>query len=420
MRSTHDFHGCVMIESCKEEVSIITDDRSNQGIGRKASILSIALSAAICATAMADVAPEPVRGPPPPPQPAKVIKAGYKVTEIAKGLDHPWSMAFLPDGSMLVTERVGRLRLIRGGSLQSEPIAGVPAVHTGSQAGLFDIVLHPKFAENNIVYLTYAAGTTAANGTQVARARFDGSALQDLQVIFKAMPLKDTDNHYGGRLAFLADGTFALTIGEGFEYREKAQDLTSDLGKIVRLNEDGTVPQDNPFVGRTSVRPEIYTWGHRNEQGLAFDTQSGRLYETEHGPRGGDELNIIVPHRNYGWPVITYGMDYSGAYVSPYTQRPGLEQPVIYWTPSIAPSGLAIYRGDKFPAWRGDLFVGALAFKHLRRVHLDERGNVVDQEQLLNDRHWRIRDVRAAPDGYLYVCTDEDDGRVLRLEPAGG
>jgi glucose/arabinose dehydrogenase len=231
------------------------------------------------------------------------------------------------------------------------------------------------------------------------------------------MPLKDTDNHYGGRMAFLPDGTFVLSIGEGFEYREKAQDLTSDLGKIVRLSEDGSVPQNNPFIGQSSVRPEIYTWGHRNPQGLIFDAQSGLIYETEHGPRGGDELNIIIAHRNYGWPVITYGMDYSGAYVSPYTQRPGLEQPVIYWTPSIAPSGLALYRGDKFPVWKGDLFAGALAFEHLRRIHLDEHGNVVDQEQLLNDLHYRIRDVRAPADGYLYVCTDEDDGRVLRLEP---
>jgi glucose/arabinose dehydrogenase len=347
-----------------------------------------------------------------------VVTTGYQVTEIAKGLDHPWSMAFLPDGSMLVTERPGRLRLIKNGSLQAEPIAGVPAVHTGSQAGLFDIVLHPKFSENGLIYLTYAAGTRAANGTRVARARFDGGALRELQVIFAAMPLKDTDNHYGGRIAFLPDGTFALSVGEGFEYREKAQDLTSDLGKIVRLNDDGSVPVDNPFIGQPSVRPEIYTWGHRNPQGLVFDAPSGRLYETEHGPRGGDELNIILAHRNYGWPVITYGMDYSGAYVSPYTARAGLEQPVIYWTPSIAPSGLAIYRGDKFPAWRGDLFVGALAFEHLRRVHLDGRGEVVAQEELLNDLHSRIRDVRAPADGYLYVCTDENDGRVLRLEPA--
>jgi aldose sugar dehydrogenase len=317
----------------------------------------------------------------------------------------------------LVTERVGRLRLIKGGLLQVQPIGGVPAVHTGGQAGLFDIVLHPDFARNHIVFLTYAAGTQSANGTRVARARLEGGRLQDLQVIFQAMPLKSGDNHYGGRMAFLPDGTFALTIGEGFEYREQAQDLGSDLGKIVRLKEDGSVPHDNPFVADAAVRPEVYSWGHRNPQGLLFDAPSGRLYETEHGPRGGDELNIIEAHKNYGWPVITYGMDYSGAYVSPYTQRPGLEQPVIYWTPSIAPSGLALYRGDKFPAWQGDLFVGALAFKHLRRVHLDALGNVADQEELLNDLHWRIRDVRAAPDGFLYVCTDETDGRVLRLEP---
>ena len=363
-----------------------------------------------------DAAAEPMRVPP-TPRAAEIVKTGYKITEIARGLDHPWSMAFLPDASILVTERPGRLRMIKGGSLLPQPITGVPAVHTGSQAGLFDIVLHPQFAQNNIVYLTYAAGTKAANGTQVARARLDGNTLRDLTVIFKAMPLKDTDNHYGGRLAFLPDGTFALTVGEGFEYREKAQDLTSDLGKIVRLNEDGGIPKDNPFLGQAGARPEIFTWGHRNPQGLIFDGPSARLYETEHGPRGGDELNIIMAHKNYGWPVITYGMDYSGAYVSPYTQRPGLEQPVIYWTPSIAPSGLAMYRGDRFPAWKGDLFVGALAFKHLRRVHLDARGNVAGQEELLNDLHWRIRDVRAPPDGYLYVCTDEPDGRVLRIEP---
>jgi glucose/arabinose dehydrogenase len=407
-----------MGESRKKEVSMITDHRSHQWIGACLAVLMVATAAAIYARAQAEEVSEPPGALPPAPQAAKVIKTGYKVIEVAKGLDHPWSMAFLPSGSMLVTERVGRLRLIQGGSLEPKPIAGVPPVHTGGQAGLFDIVLHPHFAENSLVYLTYAAGTKAANGTQVARARFDGSALQDLHVIFKASPLKDTDAHYGARMAFLPDGTFALTIGEGFEYREKAQDLTSDLGKIVRLNDDGSVPQDNPFVAQAAVRPEIYTWGHRNEQGLAFDPESGRLYETEHGPRGGDELNIIVARRNYGWPVITYGMDYSGAYVSPYTQRPGLEQPVIYWTPSIAPSGLAMYRGDRFPAWRGDLFVGALAFKHLRRIHLDARGNVIDQEQLLNDLNSRIRDVRSAPDGYLYVCTDEADGRVLRLEPS--
>jgi aldose sugar dehydrogenase len=397
-------------------VSILTDDGSLRVTRARGRWRVLAAAIAMGAGSVSSAAD--IRPPPSPPQPATVVKTGYKLVEIAKGLDHPWSMAFLPDGSMLVTERAGRLRLIRAGSLLAQPIAGVPPVHTGSQAGLFDVVLHPNFEQNSLIYLTYASGTAQANGTRVARARFDGAALQDFQVIFSAMPLKDTDNHYGARLAFLPDGTFALTIGEGFEYREKAQDLTSDLGKIVRLKDDGGVPADNPFIGQPAVRPEIYSWGHRNEQGLAYDAQRGRLYETEHGPRGGDELNIIEPHKNYGWPVITYGMDYSGAYVSPYTQRAGLEQPVIYWTPSIAPSGLAIYRGDKFPAWNGDLFVGALAFKHLRRMHLDAQGSVLFQEELLNDQNWRIRDVRSAPDGYLYVCTDEPDGRVLRLEPS--
>jgi glucose/arabinose dehydrogenase len=377
------------------------------------SFMALVISAASTAVTLAS---DQVR--PPTSQAARVVSSGYKVVEIARGLDHPWSMAFLPDGSVLVTERVGHLRLIKDGKLLPQPIGGVPPVLTGSQAGLFDVVLHPNFAQNHLLYLSYAAGTRGANGTRVARARFDGTTLQDLQVIFQALPLKDTNNHYGGRIAFLADGTFTLSIGEGFEYREKAQDLTSDLGKIVRLNDDGTVPHDNPFIGQPSVRPEIYTWGHRNPQGLLFDAQRGILFETEHGPRGGDELNIILAHRNYGWPLITYGMDYSGAYVSPYTQRAGLEQPVIYWTPSIAPSGLALYRGEKFPAWKGDLFAGALSFRHLRRIHLDEQGNVVDQDQLLTDLRWRIRDVRAPADGYLYVCTDEDDGRVLRLEPA--
>jgi len=382
------------------------------------SVFLAVLAVTVSVAAIAGGATVPFRAPPPAPQPAQVVTQGYKVTEIARGLDHPWSMAFLPDGSILVTERAGRLRLIRGGMLLPKPIAGVPVVHTGGQGGLFDVVLHPNFAQNGLVYLTYAAGTRQANGTQVARARFDGTTLQDVQVIFKALPLKDTDMHYGARLAFLADGTFALTVGEGFEYREQAQNLNSDLGKIIRLNDDGSVPQDNPFIGQKSVRPEIYSWGNRNPQGLAYDAASGRLYETEHGPRGGDELNVVVPRRNYGWPLITYGMDYSGAFVSPYTRRAGLEQPVIYWTPSIAPSGLAMYHGDKFPAWRGDLFVGALAYKHLRHLHLDEHGEVVLQEELLNSLHSRIRDVRAAPDGYLYVSTDEADGRVLRVEPA--
>lgn len=370
------------------------------------------------AAALSDVPPVTERPAPPASQPARVVKTGYKVVEIAKGLDHPWSMAFLPDESILVTERAGRLRVIKNGQLQPQAVTGVPAVHTGSQAGLFDVVLHPKFAENQIVFLTYAAGSDAANGTRVARARFDGTALRDVKVIFEAKPLKDTNNHFGGRMAFVSDDTFALTIGDGFEYREKAQDRTGHLGKIVMVRDDGSFPYGPPHFGEGTL-PGIISMGHRNQQGLAYDAVSGRLYETEHGPKGGDELNIIEAGKNYGWPLITYGMDYSGAYVSPYTVKPGLEQPVLQWTPSIAPSGTAVYRGDKFPAWDGDVFVGALAFKHLRRVHLDDHGNAVSQEQLLTELGERIRDVRVSPDGYVYVTTDDASGRVLKLEPAG-
>lgn len=403
----------------------------------RAALFGVSLAAMLPAVALADLAPPPPVVPAERPAPgpsssenAPVVKTGYKVVEVAKGLDHPWSLAFLPDGGILVTEREGRLRLIRDGKLDPTPIAGVPAVHTGSQAGLFDVVLHPKFAENGILYLTYASGTRAANATRVARARFDGRTLSDLKVIFEAQPLKDTNNHYGARMAFLADGTFALAIGDGFEYREAAQDKASHLGKIVRLNDDGSVPADNPGISTPGQRNHaysstaptsaagLYTLGHRNQQGLAFDPVTGVLWSTEHGPRGGDELNIIVPGRNYGWPLITYGMDYSGAYVSPFTAKPGLEQPVVQWTPSIAPSGTAVYRGDKFPAWEGDILVGALAFTHLRRVDIDANGNVAGESQMLTELGHRIRDVRVSPDGYVYVTTDADDGLVLRLEPS--
>lgn len=385
-------------------------------------LLGCAAAAAFAAFARADAAPEPPRPSVPAPS------AAFKQVTLADNLDHPWSIAFLPGGDMLVTERPGRLRIIRGGAIDPTPIAGTPDVYTqeGGQGGLFDVVLHPKFAENNLVYLTYAMGNKGENATRVARARFDGKALTDFQVIFTATS-KDTANHFGARLVFIADGTFLLTVGDGFEYREKAQDPSVDLGKIVRLNDDGTVPADNPFAGRPNFKPEVYTLGHRNEQGLFYDAQTNRVWETEHGPRGGDELNIIQPGKNYGWPLITYGMDYSGAYVSPYTERPGLEQPVVYWTPSIAPSGLTIYRGDKFPQWNGDAFVGALALKHLRRVHFGEDGKVASQEVLLEGQA-RIRDVRTGPDGYLYILSEGDKtnggfgdshggGRVFRLEP---
>ncbi|MBU6156005.1 MAG: sorbosone dehydrogenase family protein, partial [Alphaproteobacteria bacterium] len=324
----------------------------------------------------------------------------------------------LPDGAILVTERKGALRIIRDGKLVAQPVAGVPAVHIRSQAGLFDVVLHPKFAENQVLYLTYASGTREANATRVARARFDGKALSDLKVIFEAKPLKDTSAHYGARMAFLRDGTFVLTIGDGFEYRESAQDPSSHLGKTVRLNDDGTVPADNPYRSVKGAALGLYSTGHRNQQGLAYDPMTDVLYETEHGAQGGDELNVIEPGRNYGWPLVTYGRDYSGAQISPFTSRRGLEEPVVQWTPSIAPSGTTVYRGDKFPAWNGDVFVGALAKKHVRRVDLDANGRVVGESQLLTELGARIRDVRTGPDGYLYVTTDDDNGKVFRIEPA--
>lgn len=338
-----------------------------------------------------------------------------KLTTVAEGLDFPWSLAFLPDGAMLVTERSGQLRRIENGVV-SAPIPGVPEVYVESQGGLFDVVLHPDYVNNNLIYLTYAGGTPEANATHVARARYDGASLVDLEVIFSVDRKKDTPVHYGGRLAFLADGTFVVTTGDGFDYREQAQNLGNHLGSTIRLNDDGSIPDDNPYVGNEKARDEIWTSGHRNPQGLTLDPLTGALYLHEHGPKGGDELNLIEPGKNYGWPVITYGRDYSGAAITPWTEKEGLEQPMAYWVPSVGPSGLAIYYGDKFPDWQGDLFIGTLVEHSLRRIDL-ENGKVVGQEILLSDLDVRIRDVRTGPDGSLYVLTDSEEGKVIRLDP---
>ena len=348
---------------------------------------------------------------------AAAIAAPFTVKTVAEGLDHPWGMAFLPSGEILVTERAGRLRIVRDGKLDAAPIAGAPKTHVQSQAGFFDVVLHPKFAENKFVYLVFAHGDASANATRVSRYVFDGKALTDEKVIFTASPTKDTSNHFGGRMAFLPDGTFLLTVGDGFEYREKAQDLNSGLGKIVRLKDDGGIPADNPFAGQTGKRPEIWSYGHRNQQGLAVDAATGRVYEHEHGPKGGDELNLIERGKNYGWPAICHCVDYSGAAVTPFKELPGMEQAMVYWTPSIAPSGMTVYSGDKFPAWQGDILMGALAFQHLSRVDLKD-GKAVGQEEFKDGPlNARIRDVRTSPDGYVYVATDEAEGKILKLEP---
>jgi glucose/arabinose dehydrogenase len=354
--------------------------------------------------------------------PAEVYRStaghAFHVVEVAVGLKNPWSVAFLPDGTMLVTERDGRLRLIRGGKLEKDPVAGTPKVAAGGQGGLLDVVPHPQFASNGLIYLSYSAAGPGGINTAVMRAKLSGNRLEDPQVIFEAKPKTGGGNHYGSRLVFAPDGTLFVSLGERFTYRNEAQNTANDLGKVVRINDDGSVPKDNPFVGTKGALPEIYSYGHRNPQGLALRPGTTEIWEHEHGPRGGDEVNILKAGANYGWPKITYGIDYDGSIISDKQALPGMEQPVVYWVPSIAPSGMAFYDGDKFPKWKGDLFVGALAKTHLRRLRLDG-AKVIEQEELLADLEERIRDVRSGPDGYLYIVTDDSsNGRVLRLEPS--
>lgn len=343
--------------------------------------------------------------------------AGYRVRTLASGLDHPWSLAELPDGRVLVTERAGRLRLIENGTLVAAPVAGVPEVLAEGQAGLFEVLPDHDFAANGLLYLSFAAGSREANSTNVVRARLDRGKLVELKTVFVAKPLKRGNAHYGARLIQLPDSSLLLGLGDGFAFREEAQNLRSHLGKIVRINGDGSVPRDNPFSGRADVLPEIYSYGHRNVQGLVYDAQQRIVYAHEHGPRGGDELNRIEPGRNYGWPLVTYGLDYTGAVISPYTQRPGLEPPLLHWTPSIAPAGMTLYRGDAFPQWRGSLIVSALAARQARRISLAD-GEPGAQETLFAELHQRLRDVRTAADGGLYLLTDASDGAVLKVEPA--
>lgn len=336
---------------------------------------------------------------------------------LAEGLVNPWSIAFLPDGDILVTERPGRLRVIRGGALRDAPVAGVPAVYADNQAGLFDVLPHPDFSENRVLYLSYAAGSARANALRIARATFDGSSLSDVEVIYEVKPLKDTNAHYGGRLVFGGDGKLYATTGDGFRYRERAQDMATSFGAVVRLNDDGTAPDDNPRFGEGAL-PELWSKGHRNPQGLAFDAGRGALWLNEHGAKGGDEINVIEKGANYGWPLATYGVDYSGARISPFTKYEGTNQPFKYWTPSIAPSGLAVYDGALFADWRGDLLVGALAGTALHRIDLDGRKEVAEERYLIGER---VRDVRVGPDGAIYVATEDHDGapvgRILRLTP---
>ena len=348
-------------------------------------------------------------------------KEKFRVETVARGLDHPWGLAFLPDGRMLVTERPGRLRILARDGKLSPPVAGVPPVAAVGQGGLLDVVLAPDFATSKKIYFSYGEPRDGGNnGTSVAHARLveeKGVArLDDLKVIFRQEPAVRSGFHFGARLAFARDGNLFVTLGER-NLKPTAQDLSNHQGKVVRIRPDGAVPPDNPFVGRADAKPEIWSYGHRNPQSAAIHPATGKLWVVEHGPRGGDEINVPLAGKNYGWPVIGYGIDYSGAKIHESTHKEGMEQPIHHWTPSIAPSGMAFYTGDAFPGWRGNLFVGALALTHLNRLELDGE-KIVKEERLLANFGDRIRDVRQGPDGALWLLTDATDGKVLRLAPA--
>lgn len=341
----------------------------------------------------------------------------YHVETLATGLKFPWSLAFLPNGDALLTEKFGGLRILRKGSLDPAAITGGPEnILQEGDSGLLDVVLDPAFDKNQSIFITFNEGTKEQNHLAVFRAKFDGATLTDGRVIFRSVPEKAGPAHSGGRMVFLRDGTFLVTVSDGFDYRDAAQDLGSDLGKVLRLDRDGGVPRDNPFVGKEGVRPEIFTYGHRNALGLLVDPRNGDIWLHENGPKGGDEINLLKPGRNYGWPKTTFGVDYSGELVSKLQRAPGITDPVVIWVPSIAPSGFTLYLGKKFPQWTEDFFVGALAEKSIRRVRI-RNGNWTEQEILLRELDTRIRDVRTGPDGNIYVLTDTDHGQVLRLSP---
>jgi len=348
-----------------------------------------------------------------------------QVDQVAGGLSNPWSIAFLPDGDILVTERAGRLRLIRHGELQEAPISGVPEVKITVLGGLLDVLLHPEFADNQIIYLSYAKGRDEDNrsSTAIARARLEDNALVDLEDIFIANSWSASPTNFGGRMVFGNDGKLYMTIGERQE-ETRAQDMMDHGGKVIRLNPDGSVPQDNPFAGIDGALPEIYALGIRSPQGLTMHPDTGALWENEHGPLGGDEINIIEAGRNYGWPLATFGLDYDGFPFTEETEGEGLEQPFMYWIPSIAISGISVYKGEAFPRWQGNVFVGAMIMGrtpktgHIQRITFSDEGVPLVREPILVDLHQRIRDVRPGPDGHLYVLTDQNPGAVLKISPA--
>ncbi len=339
-----------------------------------------------------------------------------KTVTLASGLEHPWSMAFLPDGSLLITERSGTLRRFAGGRLQDEPITGLPPIAVKGQGGLMDVAIHPDFSDNRWVYLSYAAPGKGGIGTDVGRGRLQGNRLIDWQTLFRLEPKTSARQHFGSRLVFDRHGYLFITLGDRGD-RHRAQDLNDHAGSIIRLHDDGRIPQDNPFVGKPGARPEIYSYGHRNLQGAALHPKTGQLWTHEHGPQGGDEINAIVAGANHGWPIITYGKEYgTGFSIGEGTHKAGMLQPLHYWVPSIAPSGMAFYTAEQFHNWQGNLLVGSLKSELLVRLELD--GNkIINEHRILQNRLGRIRDVRQGPDGFIYLLTDENNGELIRLEP---
>jgi glucose/arabinose dehydrogenase len=359
--------------------------------------------------------------------PERKANVAFEVVSVAEGLANPWALAFLPDGRMLVTERPGRLRVVSADGTLSAPVAGLPPVDARGQGGLLDVALDPAYAKNRLIYWSYAEPRGAGmNNTAVARGRLSGDPgaprVDDVEVIYRQAPSLASRQHFGSRLVFARDGTLLVTQGDRSirAGRMQAQQMDSLIGKVVRINPDGSIPRDNPFVGKAGVRPEIWSIGHRNIQGAALNPATGELWEVEHGARGGDEINIVRKGRDYGWPTITYGIEYGGQPIGGgITAQAGMEQPAYYWDPVIAPSGMLFYTGDLFPAWKGSLFIGGLASMHLARLTL-AGDRVTGEERLLTDLRERIRDVRQGPDAAVYVVTDSGKGRVLKLVPARG
>jgi glucose/arabinose dehydrogenase len=388
----------------------VSADRSNL-FRRRSTGFALGVLLTLVAFLPADA--QAPRSPTPPS-----LSAAVQVETVARGLEHPWALEFLPDGRILVTERPGRLRIVARDGRLSKALDGVPRVFARGQGGLLDIALDPRFAENRLVYLSYAEpGENNTAGTAVARARLGEDRLTEVQVIYRQQPKVAGGNHFGSRLVFARDGTLFITQGDRFAYRERAQDLSVGFGKIMRINPDGSVPKDNPFAGRPGLLAEIWSYGHRNLQGAALHPRTGQLWTVEHGARGGDELNHPEAGKNYGWPVITYGVDYSGAKIGEGTAKPGMEQPVYYWDPVIAPSGMTFYTAQVFSGWNGGILIGSLTPGLLVRLELKD-GRVAREERYLAELRERIRDVKQGPDGHLYLVTDKSDGRILRVKPS--